>query len=221
MNPALDTVISTCMRSHAAMSILVLLTLGCDAAEPVRDAPAPTPTPTAPAATSPTPVIAAPVVPPPPPTPTPVDVCRHVREVASKDQPAANLLDEVERDCVVALERVRKQYDTLSSCLLNTNIATDVAACEHSMGYWEDLLSKANPRPATADVCAHVMEIMKREFGDSTALSDADMASFQIECVSSLEKEQEKLGAEKFDAQVACVMAATKMEDMTKCDKSE
>jgi hypothetical protein len=223
------------MRSLVTVPLLVLFALGCDAAEPASDdpAPAPTPSPTAPAPSegaplapaTPTPeapVIAAPVVPTPPPAPTPVDVCRHVREVGGKDQPASNLLDEVERDCVVALERVRKQYDTLTSCLLNTNTAADVAACEHGMRDWTDLLSKANPKPTSSQVCGHLMDIMKREFGDSgTVPSDEDMAKFQDECAKDLEKQQEKIGAEKFEVQVACVMAATKMEDLAKCDKDE
>jgi hypothetical protein len=204
------------MRSLVTLSFLVAFTLGCDAAEPAT-APVPAPTP----ATTP-PTIAAPVVPVPPPEPTPVDVCRHVREVGGKDQPAANVLDEVERDCIVALERVRKQYDTLTSCLLNTSIPLDVAACEHSMRSWTDLLSKADPQPTNADVCAHLMDVMKREFGDSGNLpSDEEMGKFREQCARDLEKQKEKIGAEKFDAQVACVMAATKMESLASCDKSE
>jgi hypothetical protein len=225
--------ISRSMRSLVTVSLLVLFALGCDAAEPASDdpVPAPTPSPTVPAPSegatpapaTPTPaapVIAAPVVPTPPPAPTPVEVCRQVREVASKDQPASNLLDEVERDCVVALERRRKQYDTLTSCLLNTSTAGDVAACEHGMRNWNDLLSKANPKPTGPEVCAHLMDLIKREMGDVGPLpSDEDLAKTLNECVKDLEKEQVKLGAEKYDAQIACVMAATKMEDLEPCDK--
>jgi hypothetical protein len=220
------------MRSLVTMSFLVAFTLGCDAAEPAKDDPAPalTPSPTAPAPnqaatpapTPAAPVIAAPVVPAPPPAPTPIEVCRHVREIGGKDQPAANVLDEVERECVAALERVRKRYDTLTSCLLNTDTAADVAACEHGMRDWTDLLSKADPKPTALAVCNHVIDVMKREFGDAgPALSDEDMAKFTQECVKDLDKQQEKLGAEKFDAQITCVMATTKMEELMKCDQSD
>jgi hypothetical protein len=220
------------MRSLGSISILILLTLGCDAAEPAASDPAPTPAPTtpapnqgvtpAPAPATPAPVVAAPVVPPPPSAPAPADVCKHVRGVASKDQTQPNLLDEVERDCVVALERVRKQYDTLTSCLLNTSVASDVAACEHSMKSWAGLLAKANPGPTDVKICTHVMDLMTWELRESATMpSTEEMTKIRAKCIEDVAKEREKLGAEEFDAQAKCLMAATKLDELAKCDKDE
>jgi hypothetical protein len=224
VNRMADIVVSTWLRSLVTVSCLVVL--GCDTDEPAMDppAPVPTPSPAAPASieTPTAPVIAAPVVPAPPPAPTPVDVCRHVREIGSKDQPAANLLDEVEHDCVAAFERVRTQYDALTTCLLGVHTAADVAACERGMGDWTGLLSKADPRPTGFEACNHIMEMMKRDFNvSSIALSDANMAQFRKQCVEDLDKEQVTLGAEKYDARIACVLAAKKMEDVKQCEKTE
>jgi hypothetical protein len=221
-----DIVVSTWLRSLVTVSCLVVLTLGCDTDEPSTDdpAPAPTPSPTAPASieTPTAPVIAAPVVPAPSPAPTPVDVCRNVRAVGSQDQPAANLLDEVEHDCVAAFEHVRTQYDALATCLLGVHTASDVAACERGMGDWTGLLSKADPRPTAFEACNHIMEMMKRDFNvSSIALSDANMAKFREQCVEALDEEEITLGAEKYDARIACIIAAKKMEDVRKCEKTE
>jgi hypothetical protein len=195
------------MRDAMLMSLLVVCTLGCARVPAVISVPTPTPTP---------PVIAAPVV--SRPAPTSVDVCRHVREVASKDRSASDGLDEVERDCIMALEQLRKQYDILTSCLLDTGTARDVAECEHSMRNETYLLS--GPKPTGREVCIHVMDIMMRELGDaSMAPSHEERTKFEDKCVKDLEKEQEKIGAEKFDAQVVCVMASTKIDELTQCDK--
>lgn|SRR5690606_10300750 len=78
--------------------------------------------------------------------------------------------------------------------------------------------------PSNEDVCNHVMDIMKKEFGDAEgakAPSDEDMKKFTEKCVADLEKEKEKLGADKYKEQVKCVMAASKMDDLMKCDKGE
>jgi hypothetical protein len=163
-------------------------------------------------------VSAAPVE--PRPASMPVDVCRHVREVASKDQLASNKLDAVERDCVIALEQLRKQYDTVASCLLDTSTAAHVAECEQGMRAGTDLLSRVDAKPTNHDVCSHLMDIMKREFGDSAVVpSDEEMAKFHDECVRDIEKERQKIGAEKFDEQVECVMAARRMEELSRCEE--
>lgn len=78
--------------------------------------------------------------------------------------------------------------------------------------------------PSNADVCNHVMEIMKKEFGDAEgakAPSDEEMKKFTEKCVSDLDKEKEKVGEDKYKEQVKCVMAAQKLDELTKCDKGD
>jgi hypothetical protein len=78
--------------------------------------------------------------------------------------------------------------------------------------------------PSNEDVCNHVMDIMKKEFGEAEGAkepSEEELKKFTEKCVKDLEKEKEKLGADKYKEQVKCVMAASKMEDLMKCDKGD
>jgi hypothetical protein len=78
--------------------------------------------------------------------------------------------------------------------------------------------------PSNEDVCNHVMDIMKKEFGDAKDApepSEEELKKFTEKCVADLEKEKEKLGADKYKEQVKCVMAAQKMDDLMKCDKGD
>lgn len=78
--------------------------------------------------------------------------------------------------------------------------------------------------PSNEDVCNHVMDIMKKEMGDvegAKAPSDEDLKKYTEKCVKDLEKEKEKAGAEKFNKQAKCIMAASKMEEMAKCDEKD
>lgn len=79
--------------------------------------------------------------------------------------------------------------------------------------------SSSDDLPTLRDVCVHVMEIMKREFGEGTqAPSGDELKRFEDKCVSDLDTEKQKLGEAKFARQVRCVMAASNMDDLMKCD---
>jgi hypothetical protein len=78
--------------------------------------------------------------------------------------------------------------------------------------------------PSNEDVCGHLMDLMKKEFGDAEGApkpSDEDMKKFTDECVADLDKEKEKDGAAKYKEKAKCVMAATKMEELSKCEKKD
>ena len=78
--------------------------------------------------------------------------------------------------------------------------------------------------PSNEDVCNHVMDVMKKEFGDAEGApkpSDEDMKKATEKCVADLDKEKEKVGAAKFKEQAKCIMAADKMEAMAKCEKGD
>ena len=78
--------------------------------------------------------------------------------------------------------------------------------------------------PSNEDVCNHVMDIMKKEMGDAEGAkepSEEELKKFTEKCVKDLDKEKEKLGAAKYKEQVKCVMAASDMEGLMKCDKED
>jgi hypothetical protein len=79
-------------------------------------------------------------------------------------------------------------------------------------------LAKGGATPTDFEICTHVMEVTKREYGDSARKpSDEEVAKYREECLAEIGKERERLGAEKFAVQVACVMAGTKMEELMMC----
>jgi hypothetical protein len=78
--------------------------------------------------------------------------------------------------------------------------------------------------PSNEDVCNHVMDIMKKEMGDAEgakAPSDEEIKKYTEKCVTDMDKEKEKKGADVFNKQVKCVMAASKMDEMMKCNEEE
>jgi hypothetical protein len=78
--------------------------------------------------------------------------------------------------------------------------------------------------PSNEDVCNHVMDIMKKEMGDAEgakAPSDEEIKKYTEKCVTDMEKEKEKKGADVFAKQVKCVMAANKMDELMKCDEGD
>lgn len=78
--------------------------------------------------------------------------------------------------------------------------------------------------PSNEDVCNHVMEIMKKEMGaaeGAAEISDEDTKKYTEKCVKDVEKEKELKGAAAYGKQAKCIMAATKMEEMAKCDEGD
>lgn len=76
-------------------------------------------------------------------------------------------------------------------------------------------------KAASLEVCVHIVHLMKRELASELVPLDPDLTEFPEHCVEEFEKEREKLGVERFDAQVRCVMAAEKLDDMRECDESD
>ena len=81
------------------------------------------------------------------------------------------------------------------------------------------MLSACAPSPE--DMCEHVFGIMKKELGDAFTMSDEDLKKAKEECVKEAGKEKEKIGAMEYKKQAKCVMEATKLEELDKCDKQD
>lgn len=77
--------------------------------------------------------------------------------------------------------------------------------------------------PSTEDLCNHMMDLAMKEAGDAkdAKMSDEDKKKGMEACIKGADEEKKKIGEDKFKEQAKCVMAATKMEDVAKCDKEE
>lgn len=77
--------------------------------------------------------------------------------------------------------------------------------------------------PSGEDVCNHVFDIAKKEFGDAEGPkpTDEEMKKATDECVADMDKKKAKIGEDKYKELAKCVMAADKMEAIAKCDKGD
>ncbi len=76
--------------------------------------------------------------------------------------------------------------------------------------------------PAPEDVCEHVIGLMKKELGDQVdAMPEDQIKKMKDECVEEAKKEKEKVGAMEYKKQASCVMDATSLKDLDKCEKKE
>lgn len=201
------------MRMRSLVALSILLALGC-APEPTECV-TPEPEPAV------APVVAAPEVESLRSAAEPVEVCRHVREVASKYRTDPDELVAVERDCVIALEHAQGSYESLVSCLSNAIVDTEIAECEAAMRNLADQISAFSPMPTELEICTHVMGIMRREFGPDHAPTEKEVAKYTQTCVTEMTAEAQRLGDAKYRAQATCVMAAKRMEELMECDEDE
>jgi len=81
--------------------------------------------------------------------------------------------------------------------------------------------------PSDEAVCKHVMDLAKKEAGDS-ADKDADKdkdaeaeKKFLEMCVKGMDEEKTKLGEAAFKKRVSCVMDAKSYADLDKCEPEE
>ncbi|NVB43195.1 hypothetical protein G6O69_35555 [Pseudenhygromyxa sp. WMMC2535] len=76
--------------------------------------------------------------------------------------------------------------------------------------------------PAPEKVCGHVIELMKKEFGEQAGeISEEDTKKMLENCVKDAEKEKEMKGSIEYNKQAKCVMAADSLEALGKCEEKE
>jgi hypothetical protein len=76
--------------------------------------------------------------------------------------------------------------------------------------------------PAPEDVCQHVVDLMKKELGEQVdAMPEEEITKIKDNCVKEAEKEKEMKGAIEYKKQAKCVMAASSLEDLKKCEEDD
>lgn len=76
--------------------------------------------------------------------------------------------------------------------------------------------------PAPDKVCQHVIDLMKQELGEQVdAMSEEEITKIKDTCVKEAEKEKEMKGAMEYNKQAKCVMAASSLADLAKCEETE
>lgn len=76
--------------------------------------------------------------------------------------------------------------------------------------------------PAPADVCDHVIELMRKDLGEQVdAMPEEEITKIKDKCVKEAEKKKEMEGALVYNKEAKCVMAATSLGDLSKCDAKD
>jgi hypothetical protein len=147
----------------------------------------------------------------------PADVCSHVRALASKDGVDQAALEQIERECVAALEDMRVRYSTFTSCV---NLAGDTQAvleCEKQLSRPRSLLAAASAGKLEA-ICDHALGLLRAELGEDAAQMPPDeLELLRSRCVDDLAVQLELHGPEQFDRDAACILAARSLQDIEAC----
>jgi hypothetical protein len=76
--------------------------------------------------------------------------------------------------------------------------------------------------PAPEEVCQHVVDLMKKDLGDQAdAMSEEEITEIKDKCIKDGEKEKEMKGVLEYNKQAKCVMAATLLADLSKCEEQQ
>jgi hypothetical protein len=108
--------------------------------------------------------------------------------------------------------------DRLASSLVqNDSVAAAQGTAKGAMSAIARL-ARGDTTISDATICAHILSIMAKEFGD--ALDEKTTTDFTESCNVEIEKERLKLGSEVFAESASCIMAAQSFEAIGLCDKA-
>jgi len=148
--------------------------------------------------------------------------CAHVVEVMSQTKTVqdSNALAQVLDDCEASLAELEHGHEKLSACMLAARSKAEITTCERTVPRYQSVLRSLDPTPA--EVCDHVMDVMKRELGeDGSTPSEEDVEKFLSECAREIGRERQKIGDERFRQQARCIMEAQSMDVLAKCEPKE
>ncbi|WP_146158783.1 hypothetical protein [Enhygromyxa salina] len=145
-------------------------------------------------------------------------VCKHVRDVAAKDNGDAEALDVVQRECVETLTQLSTRYQTFTTCV---DLAVDAAAilkCEEDLGKPRSLLAAASPTAKLEALCDHMLGLVKVELGEMVNnMSPDEFKQLRDKCVSEASAQIEVKGADQFNKEAECILAAQSLKDIEAC----
>jgi hypothetical protein len=149
---------------------------------------------------------------------TPETLCKHVRELADADTDDAAILDQVERDCVATLTGIQTRYSTLAICVSAATDAKTLAECEQPLAKPRALLAAVGPGAKVEAVCDHVITMLDKELGQTDSPIDpTQLAQLRTQCVTDAAQQVEAKGQAAFDAEAACILAASDIQGLQAC----
>lgn len=148
----------------------------------------------------------------------PEDVCKHVRELADQDTDDAEVLDKVERECVETLAAMQIRYSTFTTCLELAADAKAVSECEKSVTKPRSLLAASGPLAKVEAVCTHVITMLEGQLAQAgSPMQPAELEELRGKCIEDAGAQVEVKGAEAFNKEADCILAADTIEALQAC----
>jgi hypothetical protein len=159
-------------------------------------------------------------------------VCEHllfVLAVESGEVPSAEIQRQATDECAIEFDRERLslgpiEYRRQAECMLEAATLDALMACVPETSSVDSHPGSVGSHPGGVgsdpsqdhQLCVHMIGVMSAEFGDSS-VTDEEIARFIEDCTREAQKERAKIGAEEFQRQVDCVLAAHSFEQMGRC----
>ncbi|MFO7564524.1 MAG: hypothetical protein R6X02_17900 [Enhygromyxa sp.] len=148
----------------------------------------------------------------------PEEVCKHVREVAGKDSEDAAALEQVERECIEALSTLQTRYQTFATCVELATDANAIRECEKGLAPPRSLLASVGPQAKVEALCNHVIAMLEKELGEAVAqMQPGELDTLRTQCITDATKQLEVQGAEAFEKEADCILAAQTVEQLQAC----
>lgn len=145
-------------------------------------------------------------------------VCTHVREIAAKDNDDVEALDQVQRECVETLTKLQSRYQTFTTCV---DLATDAPAvlqCEQGLDKPRSLLAAASPTAKLEALCDHMLNLVQVELGEMVSnMTPQELQALREKCVTEAGAQIEVKGAEQFNKEADCILAAQDLKAIEAC----
>jgi hypothetical protein len=150
--------------------------------------------------------------------PDPSVVCQHVRTLAAKDNSDEQALDQVQRECVQALEDLSSRYATFASCVESATTSAAVLQCEAALAKPPSLLAAASPTAQLEQLCDHLIGLLSAEIPAMGQSVGADeVTKLKQRCMTDAGAKLQSEGPEAFAQQSACILAATNLQTVQAC----
>jgi hypothetical protein len=141
-----------------------------------------------------------------------------VRTLAAKDTGDEQVLDQVQRQCVQALEGLESRYATFAGCVESATTSAAVVQCETALAKPPSLLAAASPTAQLEELCDHVIGLLSAGIpAMGQSISPGDLTKLKERCLTDAGAKLQTVGAEAFAQQSACILAATDLQTLQGC----
>jgi hypothetical protein len=150
--------------------------------------------------------------------PDPTVICQHVRTLAASDNGDEQVLDQLQRQCVQALDSLESRYVTFAMCVEAATTSAAVVECEAALAKPPSLIAAVSPTIQVEGMCDHIIALLTAEIPNMGNSVDASqVAALRQRCITDAGATLKTSGPEAFEKQATCILAATDLKTLQAC----